>query len=282
MTTASQPPLIPDLPAWSAAAARGASSRTLLAGCVASKVVHLTAIAAIYALVASDLLSFSPPTGRQSVELAASFATESAAPPPAVSVSIQPAEHALRPREIAIVPQGELPPPEAGGEATPDLPESIRPTPVTKLQASRRSASESLEQAFPQESSAHRLTKSLLPPTIPTTTTAAEPASASVASQAAVGAKADSLPTAEFCPEPVYPPPLLAARIEGQVVLQLSVAADGTVVEAIVERTSGYAAMDEAALAAVQKWKFRPARRFGLPVAVQVRKPLRFLIEPSR
>jgi TonB family protein len=40
--------------------------------------------------------------------------------------------------------------------------------------------------------------------------------------------------------------------------------------------------MDEAAVAAVRRWRFHPARRFGLPVAVEVKKPLRFTIEPNR
>jgi protein TonB len=238
-------------------------------------VIHLAAVAVIYALVTSDLLSFSPPAGRQSVQLAASLAA-SEMPTPAIVIAAQPAEVAPAPRRIAIVPRGELPPVAGDGQYDIDLPETTFPPPVESL-APRRTTNQPLPQQT-ESPIASRIAKSASAQAPPSTTTA-ESAKTSVASQASQGAKTDSLPTAAFCPEPIYPPALLAARIEGQVVLRLSVAADGTVVEVVVERSSGYVAMDEAALTAVRKWRFHPAQRFGMPVAVQVRKPLRFAIE---
>ena len=56
----------------------------------------------------------------------------------------------------------------------------------------------------------------------------------------------DVLPSEVHSPFPAYPPELLARRIQATVVLRLKIAADGTVAEAAVHRTSGYAAMDQA------------------------------------
>ena len=65
------------------------------------------------------------------------------------------------------------------------------------------------------------------------------------------------------CRKPVYPPQALAARVEGTVTLGLLVKADGTVREAVVRKTSGNAALDEAARAAYAKCRFQPGTLNG-------------------
>ncbi|MDX1946534.1 MAG: TonB family protein [Pirellulaceae bacterium] len=274
MSSANLPPLF-DLSAGAARQTGGA--RRLLASCVASKAVHLAAAGAIYALVASDLVSFSPPAGRQSIELAASFA---AAEPPAATFQSPadepaPRDSAPQPQAVPIVPRGERPPADGQGESPPP-PEQPPSAPREEPPARRPALTAATESTATPPS--ETLTKTVARPAL-FTNTEAEPAPASIASQAAVGAKVDSLPAADFCPEPVYPPALLAAKIEGVVVVRLAVGSDGSVTSAAVHRTSGHAAMDDAALAAVRQWKFQPARRFGSPIAVEVLKPLRFRIE---
>jgi protein TonB len=77
----------------------------------------------------------------------------------------------------------------------------------------------------------------------------------------------------------VYPPELLRAGIEGTVTFRLSIAADGTVAAATIERSSGFAALDRAAEQAVRRWRFTPARRLGVAVPIEVRKSFPFVIE---
>jgi periplasmic protein TonB len=57
---------------------------------------------------------------------------------------------------------------------------------------------------------------------------------------------------------PVYPPLARAAHVEGVVILETVIDASGNVTSARVLR--GYPMLDQAALDAVQQWKFTPAR----------------------
>ena len=77
-------------------------------------------------------------------------------------------------------------------------------------------------------------------------------------------------------PPPRYPPEALRARQQGLVLLRLKVAADGSVSDLSIKHSSGFPALDDAALAAVRRWKFEPARIAGQPVAEDVEVPVRF------
>jgi protein TonB len=65
---------------------------------------------------------------------------------------------------------------------------------------------------------------------------------------------------------PEYPSVARAARREGTVILEAVLDADGTVREARVLRS--VTLLDEAALSAVQQWRFTPTRLNGEPVPV--------------
>ena len=67
------------------------------------------------------------------------------------------------------------------------------------------------------------------------------------------------------CRQPVYPPDVLAARVEGTVTLAFLVRADGTVREAVVRKSSGNATLDETARAALAKCRFQPGAVNGAP-----------------
>ncbi len=77
-------------------------------------------------------------------------------------------------------------------------------------------------------------------------------------------------------PAPRYPPRARDEGREGTVLLRLTVAADGTVTEAVVVRSSGSPDLDAAAREAASRWRLRPARRAGVPVAAEVQVPVRF------
>jgi protein TonB len=72
-----------------------------------------------------------------------------------------------------------------------------------------------------------------------------------------------------------YPPSARQAEIEADVPLELVVGSDGRVVEARVLVRRGYG-LDEAALDAVQRYRFSPAVRAGRPVRVRMRWTIQF------
>ncbi|BEV71821.1 energy transducer TonB [Paludibacterium sp. THUN1379] len=82
-------------------------------------------------------------------------------------------------------------------------------------------------------------------------------------------------------PDPTYP--ALSQRLgeEGVVVLSVLILANGNVAEVAVQRSSGYPRLDEAALAAVRRWHYRPARRAGVAIDYRYSQPIRFSIDES-
>ena len=78
--------------------------------------------------------------------------------------------------------------------------------------------------------------------------------------------------------EPTYPDFAKKAGIEGKVWLEVEVFADGTVgaINVIESLMSGPGGLDEAAIDAVRKWEFSPAKSGGKPVAVWVTFPVTF------
>jgi len=84
----------------------------------------------------------------------------------------------------------------------------------------------------------------------------------------------EEAPVAIQNPAPVYPEMARAAEVEGTVVLLVLVNKEGRVAKAQV--VSGHPMLDEAALAAVRNWVFRPAMQQHRPVTVWVRQAIRF------
>jgi len=75
-----------------------------------------------------------------------------------------------------------------------------------------------------------------------------------------------------------YPPRLFDRRVEGDVVLRLFVDSTGHVVpeSSRVGESSGYPALDSAALAGAKKLRYAPARRRGAPVATAFLQRIEF------
>lgn len=73
--------------------------------------------------------------------------------------------------------------------------------------------------------------------------------------------------------EPVYPPMASQPQIQKKVVLEITIAPDGSVVQA--RTVSGHPMLVQAALDAVKSWKYTPFMENGAPVAV--RSQVRFL-----
>ncbi|HEX9705914.1 MAG TPA: energy transducer TonB [Gemmatimonadales bacterium] len=75
-----------------------------------------------------------------------------------------------------------------------------------------------------------------------------------------------------------YPPALYDRKIEGDVVLRLFVDSTGRLApeSTRVAESSGYPALDSAALAGATRLRFAPARRRGIPVATSFVQPIEF------
>ena len=75
-----------------------------------------------------------------------------------------------------------------------------------------------------------------------------------------------------------YPPRLYDQKVEGDVVLRLFVDSVGRMSpeSSRVAESSGYPALDSAALSGARKLRFAPARRHGLPIATAFLQPVEF------
>jgi protein TonB len=86
---------------------------------------------------------------------------------------------------------------------------------------------------------------------------------------------ADSPPRITKIVKPSYPPFALQAHIGGIVVLRVLVSEQGTPLQIEVTRRVG-AGLTEAAVEAVRRWVFEPARKDGLPVRTWMVIPIPF------
>ena len=75
-----------------------------------------------------------------------------------------------------------------------------------------------------------------------------------------------------------YPPALYAQKVQANVTLHLHIDSLGTVTaeSTFVVDSSGYPALDSAAIAGARALQFSPAQRDGRPVAVSVKFPILF------
>lgn len=84
-----------------------------------------------------------------------------------------------------------------------------------------------------------------------------------------------SAPRALYSPDPEFSEEARKAKYMGTVVLWLVVATDGSVRDIRIQRSLGMG-LDEKAVEAVRRWRFEPAKKDGIPVAVQVNVEVRF------
>ncbi len=78
-----------------------------------------------------------------------------------------------------------------------------------------------------------------------------------------------------------YPPLARARQEEGKTLVFYVVNADGSVGEARVEKTSGFADLDAASIEMVKHWRFKPATKDGKPLAVSNRAYISWKLTPS-
>lgn len=75
---------------------------------------------------------------------------------------------------------------------------------------------------------------------------------------------------------PAYPPRAILLGQQGQVIVRAAIDPRGTPEEVVVWSSSGFPLLDKAAVDAVKRWRFMPARRGGATVAAWVQVPVNF------
>lgn len=90
------------------------------------------------------------------------------------------------------------------------------------------------------------------------------------------GAISEAKPDYLKNPAPVYPESARRRGYEGTVLLMAKISKEGVVLSVMVEKSSGHESLDQAALKAVWKWRFSPAKFGNLPVESSVRVPVKF------
>ena len=77
-------------------------------------------------------------------------------------------------------------------------------------------------------------------------------------------------------PPPAYPADVACTGGEGTSVLKVNIGPAGVPDNITVLTSSGFPALDQAAQAAVEGWRFRAATRNGQPVAASIQVPVTF------
>lgn len=80
--------------------------------------------------------------------------------------------------------------------------------------------------------------------------------------------------------KPDYPPAARNMDKQGRVLVELLISSRGVVERADIVQSGGFAALDEAVLKAVYKWRFAAAKnRYGRPCACKVVIPIKFELQ---
>lgn len=89
-------------------------------------------------------------------------------------------------------------------------------------------------------------------------------------------ARGVAVPAPHGNPRPEYPEMAKRKGWQGECLLRVAVSPDGKASAVSVHRSSGYASLDQAALAAVRRWRFLPQSVGGTCVASTIEVPVNF------
>ncbi len=77
---------------------------------------------------------------------------------------------------------------------------------------------------------------------------------------------------------PAYPKRAMELDQQGETLVRARLDSDGNPAEIVVWRTSGFDLLDHAAMEAVRRWRFEPAKRDGHPIPAWVQVPIHFAL----
>jgi len=117
--------------------------------------------------------------------------------------------------------------------------------------------------------------ETIVPKTSPSP--AAQPVSATRNANAGSStARGVAVPAPHGNPRPEYPEMAKRKGWQGECLLRVAVSPEGKASAVSVHRSSGYASLDQAALAAVRRWRFLPQSLGGTCVASTIEVPVNF------
>ena len=108
---------------------------------------------------------------------------------------------------------------------------------------------------------------------------APKPGKDATTAQSDGGAIMDTKPDYLSNPPPIYPEMARKAGEQGVVLLEVIVNSGGRPDSVSIERSSGFVALDDSAVTAVQQWRFRPAMLGSIQMKSRVRFPVRFRLD---
>jgi protein TonB len=193
------------------------------------------------------LISHPPTTGEVDKVIMASVVMDMPAPP------------APKPQPVQAKPQAQS---QTLPKTMPAVQPQLHPSPV-------------VTQAAPSESAP------VVPAAAPTA--AAAPAAAGHQRPNTTPSPVVSLPSSDADylnnPAPAYPRMSRRQGEQGTVVLRVFINTEGRAEKAEIRTSSGYSRLDEAALATVQRWRYVPGKRAGVPEAMWFNVPIRFVLD---
>lgn len=161
------------------------------------------------------------------------------------------------PLVVTLMPEQIAPPPEASAPPKPEI-APVRPAP-TQIVAPPPVVVVPVAAPVQVATVAAPAPAPVVAAAVPSAAAAPAPAPAPISPPDAFAGSLDN-------PAPRYPVESRRRREEGTVRLRVVVTADGRVKEIGVARSSGFDRLDDAALDAVRKWRFRPGMQAGTPV----------------
>ena len=125
-------------------------------------------------------------------------------------------------------------------------------------------------------------------PNAPTGEVAPQPAPAPITAPVAAAPAPASAPGIELPssnadylqnPKPPYPPISKRLGEQGKVVHSVLIGADGLPISAKLVQSSGYPRLDEAAHAAIMRWRYVPGKRNGVAEAMSFNVPINWVLD---
>ena len=181
---------------------------------------------------------------------------------------------------VPVVILAELIEPPAPKIAPPPSPPPPPPQPVKKAITKAPSAVAPLPMAISDPTPA---------PNAPAGSIAPQPAPAPIASPiAAAPAAGPAAPTvqlpssdADYLQNPRPPYPAISRRMneQGKTTVRVLIGSDGQPQRAEISKSSGFARLDDAAMATVMRWRFVPGKRGGVAEAMWFNVPINWVLE---
>ena len=181
---------------------------------------------------------------------------------------------------VPVVILAELIEPPAPKIAPPPSPPPPPPQPVKKAITKAPSAIAPLPMAIIDPTPA---------PNAPAGSIAPQPAPAPIASPiAAAPAAGPAAPTvqlpssdADYLQNPRPPYPAISRRMneQGKTTVRVLIGSDGQPQRAEISKSSGFARLDDAAIATVMRWRFVPGKRGGVAEAMWFNVPINWVLE---